>query len=184
MSILERDLEEVLYSHPRFVSFVDGRAVTGWLARQYRVPSGRIDLLGYADHDYGLSLVVVELKKDAIRPDALTQVCRYASDIEHVLAEITGSVGPLTVHDAKVYKVVIGHSIDRSTLLAAQGMDVLACAYRTPFNPLCIQPCWLDDLSIYRAYEQLAADSPFEMWVERAKKEAAWLRSIGQEWEE
>ena len=31
MSILERDLEEALYSHPQFVPFVAGRAVTGWL---------------------------------------------------------------------------------------------------------------------------------------------------------
>lgn len=60
MGFTERDLEDYLSARPRKVPVYGIGWVTEWLARQYNVPSGRIDLLGYSEHEHGLSPVIVE----------------------------------------------------------------------------------------------------------------------------
>ena len=178
MSIRERDIEDVLYSRPHLIPDIYiGIGIAKWLARQYSVPSGRIDLLGLVDCGAWKSPVVVELKRGPIDDHALTQVCRYAGDIANIIEIISNTYGVLSVGDARVHKVVIGQSIDHKTHLAADGMGVIVFTYSAA------QPDKLALTSVeernttqrWGSYEQLSQDSPFEYWVKQARAEIAKL---------
>lgn len=79
----EKKLEDHLFAHPEALQYPFGhRHVDRWLERQYRVPSGIIDLIGIAPGSN--QLWVVEIKNRPIKTDALTQVCRYAFDIAQI----------------------------------------------------------------------------------------------------
>jgi hypothetical protein len=95
ISYSERDLENWVYRHPEDVYLNSlGLCVEKWLARQYTVPSGRIDLLGLScfrisggnNHYFP---VVVELKNRPIRQEDILQVSRYAHDIDNILLQLT-----------------------------------------------------------------------------------------------
>ena len=124
MNQRERDIESLLYSRPDLLPplWFSGGGVSRWLARQYSVPSGRIDLLGIAEFSDHKSLVVVELKSGMIDSRAVAQVCRYANDLQHILDAICSRVdGLLTEADSTVHKVLIGESVDRKTYFEAEG---------------------------------------------------------------
>lgn len=84
----EKDIEDWLYKYPEKVK-IGFSNIYEWVARQYHVPSGIIDLLGYIG-SFGIPkadpcFCVVEVKNVPIRSDALTQVCRYSKDIKEIL---------------------------------------------------------------------------------------------------
>ena len=85
---LEKDIEDYLYRHPRDVRNW-GYTVQKWIAKQYRVPSGVIDLLGFAKANYTeeeiFNPLVLEVKNDSIKSKDLAQVCRYAYDIDQIM---------------------------------------------------------------------------------------------------
>jgi Endonuclease NucS C-terminal domain len=87
----EKKLEDYLFAHPEALQDDFGfRHVDHWLKRQYRVPSGIIDLVGVAPGSN--QLWVVEIKNRPIKTDALTQVCRYAFDIEQICKACQGQL--------------------------------------------------------------------------------------------
>lgn len=178
MDALERDIETALYYCPALLPepFRGGGALS-WLARQYNVPSGRIDLLGvYACGDWR-SAVVVELKRGAVDAATLAQVCRYAADITQIIDHIAATNGILTVLDSRVFKVVIGRSIDRHVSIAAEGMDVIPFGYSIDAeNRLRLGHFkFSNDEGRWSKYAQLAEDSPFEYWVKKARIEGEIL---------
>ena len=81
--VSERDIEDYLYLHPECLG------MTEWIARQFVVPSGRIDLLGLK-RIKGVSvpnIIVVELKSHQINSNALAQAARYRKDIQNAINE-------------------------------------------------------------------------------------------------
>lgn len=105
MDFSEEELEDWLYENPDEVDFVDR-----WIARQLELPSGRLDLLGVV----GNIPVVVEVKREAIKASALTQVTRYAADIAQVLN-----------YDYEVQKICVGTGgVSNQLLFEAQALDI------------------------------------------------------------
>ena len=149
MNILERDLEERLYNNPSLLNpaIVTGRinyAMQGWVARQMRVPAGRIDLLGMLvehngpnDDDWGPEVthhpVIVELKRGVIDAAALAQVGRYLNDIRNIVEtiEYTWGIAP-TGRD--LFAVIVGERADRNTILAARGLGIVLLSYDMPVS--------------------------------------------------
>ena len=84
-SLFESDLEDYIFNHPDCIKTYSGNNVN-WIARQLRVPSGIIDLLGYMLADGGRPWpVVAELKSVPLTSGAIAQVCRYAGNIYDIL---------------------------------------------------------------------------------------------------
>lgn len=181
MLMMERDLEAVLFDYPRLIPPLFGTgsyacpAVSSWVARQYTVPSGRIDLLGVREYPPYRTLVVVELKRGEIDARSLTQVCRYAADIENILAHITHTNGVMPVGDSRVNKIVIGSRIAHQQYIAAEGMGVSVYSYCVERDRLEISPIIFEDSWRWVAYERIAEDSIFDYWAKKARQEAAQL---------
>lgn len=121
LNITERDIEDWLYANPTFVATEMTHKVIRWIARQYKLPSGIADLVGMDSMGY---VVVVEVKNVPIDARAITQVCRYAADIEDVL-EYRGHYKWHTEIGAAIQKIVIGPAVESDTiLLEAQACQV------------------------------------------------------------
>lgn len=179
--MMERDLESLLFRNPGLIPplfstrFDTFPAVSSFVARQYIVPSGRIDLLGIREYAPYRTLVVVELKRGEIDARSLTQVCRYAADIENVLAYITHVNGIMPVGDSRVNKIVIGSHIAYPQYIAAEGMGISVYRYCVEHNRLEIAPIVFDDSRRLIAYERIAEDSLFDYWAKKAQQEARQL---------
>lgn len=179
MNQRERDIESLLYSHPDLLPplWFSGGGVSRWLARQYSVPSGRIDLLGVADFPSYKSLVVVELKSGAIDSRAVAQVCRYANDLQHILDAVCSKVdGLLTESDSKVHKVLIGERIDRKVFLEAEGVGAICLGHQLQDGVLSVGRFELAGGRRWNDYAQLADDSPFEYWMRQAQIEREYIK--------
>lgn len=179
MNQRERDIESLLYSRPDLLPplWFSGGGVSRWLARQYSVPSGRIDLLGIAEFSDHKSLVVVELKSGVIDSRAVAQVCRYANDLQHILDAICSRVdGLLTEADSTVHKVLIGESVDRKTYFEAEGVGAICLGHQLQDGVLSVGRFELTDSRRWSAYNQLAEDSPFEYWMRQAQIEREYIR--------
>ena len=121
--IKEKDLEEWLFHNPQALHHYMG-PVNKWVARQFKVPNGVIDLLGVSGNNF----IVVELKKVDIDSSALAQVCRYAYDIENILH----NVDPYCDHH--VYKYVIGKDISNQCLTEADALGVSTMSYQVSLD--------------------------------------------------
>lgn len=121
LNLLERDIEDYLFDNPNQVEIVKHRfgqqRVEKWIARQFRVPSGILDLLGITSKG---KPVVVEVKLGAIDAKALAQVSRYAEDIGNIL--YCRTQGNLSRRD--VIRVAIGNTCDVRSLHEADALDV------------------------------------------------------------
>lgn len=117
INLKEKDLEDYLWEHPQEVPNVNH-----WIARQFKVPSGIIDLLGIS---LGGTAIVVELKNTEIDSDAIAQVCRYAWDVEQILVRVEGD----DLYQAE--KIVIGTGIKNAAMFEANamGVDVLSFVF-------------------------------------------------------
>ncbi len=80
--ITEKDIEYWLWESPELLC---PNSHIHWLARQYIVPSGVIDLLGM---DGDNNFVIVEVKNILIDAKALAQVKRYTNDIDTIASYI------------------------------------------------------------------------------------------------
>lgn len=122
VNIAEKDIENWLWENPQAIQFSTGSKIERWIARQYTLPSGVLDLLGLF---YG-HLVVVEVKNTTIKPEALTQVCRYAYDLERIASEI-GVYHPPN-------KVIIGKNIETNTLKEAEALEIVIFTFEVNLN--------------------------------------------------
>lgn len=108
LRLTERHIEDALHGDPHLVCS-DFFRIERWVKRQYKVPSGIIDLLGVTS---GGDLAVVEVKNVEVDSRAVAQVCRYAKDVGDILSvfdaeEISKGRWPQTT----VRKILIGPSI-------------------------------------------------------------------------
>ena len=128
----EKDIEDWLYENPNSLNVCGRWTVDKWIGRQYKVPSGIIDLLGVAKAKYGDGYVyfVVEVKNVDVTPDALTQVCRYSQDIRRILFEAAESSGLeywKTDFEPSIFKIVIApiESLDSKVMFEASALNVI-----------------------------------------------------------
>ncbi len=191
MNILERDIESALFANPHLlpVAHITGRTfytMSGWLARQYSVPSGRIDLLGLIKCDFtdpslppyfynpdGITYhpLIVELKRGKIDAAAVAQVGRYLNDIRQIIEEIELTYGVAPTERA-AFPVIVGQSVDYHTLQSAAGFGVTLLGYdmepfsiNGPFTPSAAE--WKRDRGMVN---RLIDDLPFAAWrVETSK---------------
>lgn len=190
MNILEKDIEDALFANPYLVPVgcITGRTCytsLGWIARQYSVPSGRIDLLGLLQCDHPwfdmprhrptgptYHPLIVELKRGKIDAAAVAQVGRYLFDIREVIEEIelTYGVAPTT---RAMFPVIIGQSVDNATLRSAIGFGVTLLGYNLePFTvdtqfSLSREECGRDRGEIMRLIDA----PPFTSWRQEAARD-------------
>lgn len=103
VNLSEKDIEDWLEDNPEAL----GIGVEYWLSRQYKLPSGILDLLGYISDE---NVVVVEIKNTEITSESLAQVCRYAHDIDRSIFKND------SIPYMEVTKVVVGKSIPDSKI--------------------------------------------------------------------
>lgn len=115
INISEKDLEDYLFENPCLVKMPYTESpVREWIGRQFHVPNGIIDLLGITE---GNEVVVIELKNTSFTSGHITQVCKYASNIESVLM-VAGAY-------SEPYKLLIGPYEPTNEIIAeADSVDV------------------------------------------------------------
>ena len=136
-SLSESDLEDYLFNHPEAINTLSGRKVTGWLARQFRVPSGIIDLLGYVDYAGDKPwIVVVELKSVPMTANAITQVCRYARDVYKILRERDADYYADFDERYVIIRAVIapGDSVPTELIYEANALEVSLYTFEPKFD--------------------------------------------------
>jgi hypothetical protein len=141
----EKDIEDWLYDHPEKVK-IKSFVVREWVARQYHVPSGIIDLLGYMGSVEHIAkpielpmFCVVEVKNVSIDSSALTQVCRYSQDIHNILFEAAGkNYWDLGNYTPNIFKIVIAprYKIEDKIWFEADALNVniLLCDVNLSLN--------------------------------------------------
>lgn len=121
----EKEIEDYLFQNPDAIT---DYPVDFWLARQFKVPSGIIDLLGGNIENYSdrllLSIWVVEVKNVPIKKQHLTQVFRYANDIANIFDYFRGDLK----NDIRpgIEKIIITpfSTNDRQLLIEAEAMNI------------------------------------------------------------
>lgn len=114
VNLAEADIEQYLWENPHLVQ-LHGMPIERWIKRQFRIPSGILDLMGV--NRLG-SLALVEIKNTELKLEHIAQVKRYAYDINAVL----------TIHGAEdrlCNPILVGRSITDSLY-----RDCEACGVR------------------------------------------------------
>lgn len=121
VSLSEKDIENWLWENPQSVG------VEKWVARQFRVPSGIIDLLGVDDYQ---NPVVVEVKNVELTAAAILQVCRYANDVSRIVQ----SIG-MKINEAYVSKTVVFRgNISNELQYEANAVDVSLRSFQVNYD--------------------------------------------------
>ena len=117
-SAMEWEIENYFLEHPTDLG------IEKWVARQFHVPSGVIDLLGVNSDPFGEMLYVVELKAITIKSAALTQVYKYATDIYDAISYHKN------IDFSDVQKIVVGYgNPSYSLLIEARAMGIRVYTY-------------------------------------------------------
>lgn len=160
VNLAEKDIEDWIYMNDEEaipLNWGPDTYVKEWIARQYHVPSGIIDLLGITnDGDF----VVVEVKNTEITSEALAQVCRYAYDIRMAMMHVLGS------EDATVFKIVIGKgSPETKIMFEARALDVSLYTFEVALN-LKVSGEWSfrreTDEKFHQDYQRIGSDPMFD----------------------
>lgn len=177
----EKDIEDLLYRNPSAINvgvFSDDLLVNEWIARQFTVPSGRIDLLGVYGVNYKLP-IVVEIKNTVIDAKAVAQVCRYADDISSILRRIDSQ-------NDEVLKVVVGRGpIPNDLLLAAWSIGVGLITFQEDGDDIHLSRVAWMAYSEYKklddVYEKLSKQSIFDVFRDYEKPFAEFMAQIEEE---
>lgn len=139
----EKDIEDYLYENPNKIELY-GNTVQEWVARQYRVPSGVIDLIGYmgqtvltGPEPYEMPIFcVVELKNTMIDSNAIAQVLRYYYDFEEILTKSCERAGRLLYFAPSIYKAIVGNSkhIPNNVIFEANATEIELFNFNASFN--------------------------------------------------
>lgn len=119
----ERHLEDWIVANPEKAML---ETIVG---RQIKLPSGIADLLISQDD----IAYIVELKKDTLNAKTLAQLLRYRHDMLKIW-EMSVLVFPdecrnPTNIETRLAGILIGHSVDEDTVIAAHGAGVLTIRY-------------------------------------------------------
>lgn len=117
LNLSERDIEDWIYDNPGALNL----RIAGWIGRQYKLPSGIADLIGYRDDHV---VVVIEVKNVPINKAALTQVARYTYDVQDIVGDFRDYPGLVDWQRPYVQMVLAGPSIDEQTALEAEAMGI------------------------------------------------------------
>lgn len=134
VNLLEKDIEDYLWHHPESIETfnysINAHApiILSWLARQFELPSGIADLIGLDTHGH---IVVVEVKNVPIKKEAITQVCRYAKDVEESISFFGESDEWKNVW---VRKVLVAPACDGQTFIEAAACGVTVCQFSLNFS--------------------------------------------------
>lgn len=166
VSLLEKDIEEYLFLNPSSIYFGESVDVDRWVKRQFRMPSGILDLVGVTSQgDY----VVVEVKNVAIDSSSLTQVCRYAYDFRLIISMMIKEKGSDLLGNTqvvpKVYRVVIGKSIDEKTLREAEALGIIVNTFSVRLDLSVNSVTWDEQFHSYRETQYRSAINDLEMGV-------------------
>ena len=132
VNLAEADIEQWLWENPEAVYLNQFWRVTEWLYRQLEMPSGIAGLVGVTPDG---NLMLVEVKNVRIGPEALTQVQRYAYDLDEIVMAASNQVQRYEIGEVpRIFKVVIGRSIDEKTLTEANAMDVNVLVFEVAFD--------------------------------------------------
>src|SRR3990172_1466420 len=133
----EKHLEDYIWAHPECLGLVTknsddlGFPIFELVARQVKLPTGRVDLIGMA---YMSSLAIIELKKGVIDTRALAQLLRYMRDVKKVvelavidykIMQLPGyeNIGMIedqyNLSEALTFPLLIGADIESDDLLCA-----------------------------------------------------------------
>jgi hypothetical protein len=172
--LAERDIEDYLFENPGSVIAGSFAPVTRWLYRQYKLPSGIADLIGITVNG---DIVVVEVKNVAIDASALTQVSRYAYDIDLMIDAMICRQSIDKYRDGAprfclgetfkrpvIFKVVIGRSIDNKTMYEAEALHVHAMCFHVELSLETFSMEWDEQQEEQRqqAYEDIATNDGWD----------------------
>lgn len=120
----EKDIEDWLFNNPDQI-YLLGHKVEKWIARQYKVPSGVIDLLGYMGCAGNNPIfAVVEVKNVSVDSSALAQVSRYEGDIRRAIGDLPSKIGEW--YQPNIYKIIIAPGdVDNKVMFEADAMNVM-----------------------------------------------------------
>jgi len=200
----EKHLEDYLFNNPSLFGeylLPDDTIHTAYSLpfRQFRLPSGVVDMIGF---DW--RLCVFELKRGVLKAQALTQLLRYMHDIQYVIDGIMQSLNTDPGYAFRNYHwtgddynyarlirgVLVGNSIeDDNFLLAchACNVDVFTydydprndpsyCLNEVSFNPAGRDFDHIDDIShivrgqLGKAYLQFQDETIREIWTNKVKE--------------
>lgn len=146
----ESDVEDYLFEHPEVIN-AGLITVNHWVARQYHVPSGIIDLLGAMKMipPYGFKYfpVLVEIKNRPARSEDFAQICRYSHDIQEIFYSLDIEVNP--------HKILLAPgSVDKQIQAEANALNVLVCGFKvSPLVEVSSNWRWSYDYMKRRAQE-------------------------------
>jgi len=165
----EKDVEDWLFDNPNEVS-IFGHKVEKWIARQYKVPSGVIDLIGYmGDAGNNPIFVIVEVKNVRVDSSALAQVSRYEGDIRAALGDLPSKIEEW--YEPNIYKIIVAPgSIDNSVMFEANAMNVWLLTFQSSLN-LSVSGCisWTEEFrkELDAKYDEIGNDPIFKNYYSK-----------------
>jgi hypothetical protein len=166
VNVLEKDIEDFLYLHPEALILNNDVNIDRWIKRQFTVPSGIIDLLGVTEHG---TIVLVEIKNVAIDASTLTQISRYAYDLDHIVGIISLGVIADEAPYPELIKVAVGRSVDDKTLREAEALGIQVHTFDV-YIRLSLSPRvgWTTEFMEYQRnrYNELAQDDDLNAAIE------------------
>lgn len=183
--ITEKEIEDWLWEHPELVpisSHSNSLCVDKWLVRQYTVNSGRIDLLGV----WRNFLVVVEIKNKTIDSSALTQVCRYAQDVDSIKYQLEKEYCAAeygdpyiareepSIYNIDVLKVVVGAGdISNQLFYEANALNIRLVIFNVEYSLRIDKPLsWGDEYAERMRENKIASanDDVFQLYKRHCEK--------------
>ena len=160
VNLLEKDIEDWLWANPEAISIGSGLNVDYWMHRQLRLPSGILDLLGACHTDDHAYMVVVEVKNTPIKPDALTQVTRYAHDLGFMIRNNPNWEYEHELENWSIARVVVGQECDDRTFAEAAAMGIEVLQFKVNLSLSFSGWSWKDEYTAKRIrdLEELAND--------------------------
>ena len=193
VNIVEKDIEDWLWANPlsfghtilRHGTFVD----MTWVARQYRLPSGILDLFGIIDYQvtdlhYWRRPVLVEVKNQPITSSAITQVCRYAADLEQIIdtAGYADGGGILKEGEGTVWKIIVcPEQITDTLLYEANAVNVSIHTFAPELTlKLRGATVWTQEAAVSRWHQikTIAEGSEFDVFRQMAAKNLEELKNM------
>lgn len=129
IQLSEKDLENWLWDNEQELPY----NIETWLARQYKVPSGIIDIIGVTSEG---DIVIVELKNHVPDANALTQISRYAKDVERILMASQE-------YGVSIHKAIVGvfDNISNQLQFEADALDIKMYSMNIEFD-ITINGAW------------------------------------------
>lgn len=170
VQLAERDIEDWLWDNPTDLDLPGGEYIERWIGRQYKVPSGIIDLIGITNED---DCVIVEIKNKEIDAEALAQVKRYHMDIRNI---IEGYAISQRAYMKPIYSVVVGKgNVGNEIMFEAEAMEITLVTFNVSLQLEVSKPWRWKPEFVKQRQEEYASSSHHELLSEFAWETAHFL---------